>query len=71
MSFNLILSQPCHHLPTQKGKFSKKNIPDVSAFKKPSDIANGFTTFTTAVMWGSYVVYRYLCTPAYGQFELN
>lgn len=56
MSFDLILSQPCHHLPTKKEKFSKKNTPDMSAFKKPFDIANGFITFTTAVMWGSYVM---------------
>lgn len=63
MSFNLILSQPCHHLPTRKGKFSKKNTPYMSAFKKPFDLANVFTTFTAAVMQGSYARYKYLCTP--------
>lgn len=47
MSLSLILSQPHHALPTGKGKFSKKNTPYMGAFKKPFDIANGITTFTT------------------------
>lgn len=45
-----------------KGEVFKKTIPDMNAFKKPFDIANGFTTFRTAVVWESYVMYRYVCT---------
>lgn len=68
MSLSLILSQPRHALPTGKGKFSKKNTPYMGAFKKPFDIANGITTFTTfhnVVMKGSYGRYRYSCTPGF------
>lgn len=46
----------------------------MNAFKKPFDIANGFTTFTTAAchMPCTVFVFRWTSSnPACGQFELR
>lgn len=59
MSFSLILSQPCQHLPTQKEMFSKKNtlsINKTSGKKKDNPKCKYSSCKSTLATWGAYVV---------------